>query len=188
MSEHALDFQHDAPHFRPRPGMVSVHTELPHPLVTALEGLIGKLRWHLDALREWIKRLGMTQKSEEYDPREPPDVERHPFHNRDLAEFVRLAAKLGRNVSNVSGGGPGGKEHWTDYAFKGLVILGIAALVGMTLNSRDKVTRIDTYITEKDKQNEREFSRINRALDRYDERLNSLEHERRDAQPYHKRR
>lgn len=187
-TEHAWDFQRELPNVHPRPGLVSAQAEPPHPLVTALEGLVAKFRWLLDALREQCKRLGMAQKADEYDPREPPDVE-HPFHNKDLAEFVRLAAKLGRGVNNVSGGGNGGQtEHWIDYVFKGLVILGIAALVGMTLSQRDKVTRIDTYIAAKDKENEREFSRIYDTLSGHDQRLDSLEYQRRDFEPNDKRR
>jgi hypothetical protein len=187
-AEYAWNFEHEMPQVRPRSNQVSVSPEPPHPLVTALEGLIARLRWHLDALREWIKRLGMAQKMDEYDPREPPDVERHPFHNKDLAEFVRLAAKLGRSVNNVSGGGGGPKEHWIDYVLKGLVILGIAALVGVTFSVRDKVTRIDTYLAEKDKENEREFARIYKALDGHDQRLDGLEYQRRNAEPHAHRR
>src|SRR5687768_15015489 len=96
------------------------------------------------------------------------DPYRHPFENKDLTEFVRLATKLSRGVA-VSGNQLSASEHWVDYAFKGLVILGIAALVTMTVNTRDTVTRIDTYITQKDKENEREFGRIYKTLDGHDQ-------------------
>jgi hypothetical protein len=105
------------------------------------------------------------------------DPYRHPFENKDLTEFVRLAVKLSGGAA-ISGN-HNDREHWVDYAFKGLVILGIAALVTMTVNTRDTVTRIDTYITQKDKENEREFGRIYKTLDGHDQRLDRLEQGRR---------
>lgn len=121
--------------------------------------------------------------SEDYDPRDPPDVPyRHPFHDKELADLVRLAAKLGRDM-NISGGLNDKAEHWVDYVFKGLIVLAIAGLVAMTLNMRDTLTRIDTYISAKDKENDREFARIYQALNGHDQRITNLERGESPRQP-----
>lgn len=146
---------------------------------------ITKLWWRFEALFERWKRYMAEGFDDPYDddPRQGS-----PFHNRDVAELVRLAGKINRGM-NISGGNSGGsKEYWVDYVFKGAVILGIAALVGMTLNTRDTVTRIETYFTAKDKENEREFARIYQTLNGHDQRLDSLEQQRREPDAYRQRR
>jgi hypothetical protein len=65
--EHAWDFGRDMSDIHPRPDMASV---LPQesPVLTALQELITKIKWHFDALLEWCGRMGMAQKEHRIDP------------------------------------------------------------------------------------------------------------------------
>lgn len=151
------------PHVHPRPGMVSVVSEPSHPLVAALEGLVAKLRWHLDALREWVRRLGMTQKEDEYDPREPPDVERHPFHNRDLAEFVKLASKLGWHYHE---GNKGCDESKLTKIVVGVGITVIAAFIIGGWVQSNQVSSMNATMVARFNEQDRRFAEQNDRISR----------------------
>jgi hypothetical protein len=131
-TEHAWNFQREMPHVRPRAQVM-----VAEPYSGTLEGLITRFRWHLTALREWCKRLGMAQQGEEYGPRIPPDVP-IPKHVRGPVQVI-----VERPDPQPSG-----------YAFLGKVLVGIAIGVvvgyigfigGAIWSHNTRITTLETF-------------------------------------------
>lgn len=112
----------EVPRFRPQ-ATVNVRIEPPHPLVTAMEGLIARLRWHLDALREWCKRLGMAQKEHRIDPDYNPDDETIRRLTQTVAQLIE------RPPSNHYHNG-GADKRTLNWILGIVSTLAVAAIVG----------------------------------------------------------
>jgi hypothetical protein len=82
-TEHAWNFQREMPHVRPR-----AHVTVAEPYSGSLEGLITRFRWHLTALREWCKRLGMAQQEHRIDPDFNPDDEVVRRLTRTISQLI----------------------------------------------------------------------------------------------------
>jgi hypothetical protein len=85
----------------------------------------------------------------------------------------------GSAISGKSRGGQEGRDKRIDYLLQSLILAGIFGLVGVTLNLKDNVTEIKTFVTTKASEYEREFTRIDKTLDRHNDRLTALEQGRR---------
>jgi len=75
----------------------------------------------------------------------------------------------------VSGKGGGGRDKRLDLWLQGLVLAGIVSLVGIVWTLRNEVTKISAYLTAKVEQNDRDIARIDRTIDRHDQRITTLE-------------
>lgn len=84
-------------------------------------------------------------------------------------------------VSGSRNSGGGNRDKRIDYLLQSLILAGVVGLVGVTLNLRDNMTQIKTFVTTKEQQNDREIARLDRAIDRHDERITSLEQGRRSS-------
>lgn len=89
------------PHVHPRPDMVSVLPQEP-AVLTALQELITKIKWHFDALLEWCKRMGMTQKEHRIDPDFDPNENDVRLLRRAIEQL--LLARPGNHHYNNGGG------------------------------------------------------------------------------------
>lgn len=83
----------------------------------------------------------------------------------------------------ISGKHNGGPDRRIDHVLQGLILAGILALVGIVWTLRDNVTEIRTFVTTKAEQYDRDISRIDKTLDRHDQRLTTLERRPRYGQP-----
>ncbi len=79
----------------------------------------------------------------------------------------------------ISGRHNGGKDRRIDHLLQGLILAGILALVGIVWTLRDNVTEIRTFVKAKAEQYDSDLRRIDKTLDRHDERLTTLEQGRR---------
>lgn len=91
-------------------------------------------------------------------------------------------------VSGRGNGAGGGRDRRIDYLLQGLILAGVIGLVGVTLNLRDNMTEIKTFVTTKEQQNDREIARLDRSIERHDERITALEQGRRSSngQPHYR--
>lgn len=129
-TEHAWDFQREMPHVHPRPDMVSVLPESPHPLVTALEELLTRFRWHFDAFREWCKRFRMTQQKHRIDPDFNPEDD-------NIRALVRAIERLvARPPTNNYHAGSDGHELKKWIASLGLTLTAAFIIGGWTLSNQ----------------------------------------------------
>lgn len=120
-SEYAWNFQRDMPHVHPRPDMVSVLPQEP-AVLTALQELITKIKWHFDALLEWCKRTAMTQKEHRIDPDFDPSENDVRLLRRAIEQL--LLARPGSNYNN--GGDSSRALNWILTMVGGLVVSAIA--------------------------------------------------------------
>lgn len=89
----------------------------------------------------------------------------------DFAEELRGDDEVPMNA--ISGGGR--VTSWFDHVINGLTLAGICALVGVTWKVSDTVTELKTLVTLKAQQYDRDIVRIDKSLERYDQRLTNLE-------------
>lgn len=87
-----------------------------------------------------------------------------------------------RGNANSGRSGNSGKDARLDTWLQGLVLAGILALVGIVWTLREEVTKITSFVTLKGEQYEREFGRIDKTIERHDQRLTRLEQGRRAGQ------
>ena len=109
-----------------------------------------------------------------------------PPRDRQPQDYEEPCEDCGRQVA-ISGKDSGKGGGMVNYVLQGLILAGITGLVVVTLNLRDNMTRVTTYVTEREKQNDREFARIDKTLDRHHERLNRLEQQRWDVERHPER-
>ena len=114
-----------------------------------------------------------------------PDHDQHAKHDLSMPESDDFSEELRGDGDQMGqsaiSGGTGRVTSWLDHVTNGLTLMGIAALVGVTWRLSDTVTRIDTFISTKAQQYDRDFARIDAALTRHDERLTGLEREQRNS-------
>lgn len=75
----------------------------------------------------------------------------------------------------ISGRHNGGKDRRIDHLLQGLILAGILALVGIVWTLRDNVTEIRTFVKAKADQYDSDLRRIDKTLDRHDERITAIE-------------
>lgn len=82
---------------------------------------------------------------------------------------------FGGNAVSGRGSSGGGRDKRIDVWLQGAVLAGLLALVGIVWTLREEVTKITTYVTLKVEQNDRDISRIDRTIDRHDQRITAIE-------------
>jgi hypothetical protein len=157
VSEYAWNFEREMPHVHPRPDMVSVLPEPHHPLVKAFEGIIAQLRWHLDALREWCRRLGMSVKEHRIDPDYNPEDDVRVL--RKAIDHLRLVG--GQKFFN----GDSGDKRVLNWILGVLSALAVSAVIG-SVAMYGRLTSLESKVTSMMEAHEARITRLENINER----------------------